>query len=321
MCVHEINSPRLLSVGQRWRSTCRLSATLATPRTRRRTTRPRRWSGSSRASSSSTTRSTHTSSTWRASVLLTDCLSVSRVFVSCKMFRKDALCIVEGKHAWRLCLDVVCLSREGNLTDASILAAVVALSDVKLPLTTISTDDKVFLVKGEGVIPSLCVVECPNNGCSCGSPRPAVMRVRRGHVPSDRPAAGAPDHGADGRGGGVRPVHAGGGPGQGRRDRRDRPTGAGEQQETENGRASEHEKVQVQGQRRTVGRVWSSLRQESRTGGAEAVVGAVLQVCAFMKPGGPPLSAEQVKRCLEISKERWKEMHQILWGGAGGAPN
>lgn len=51
------------------------------------------------------------------------------------------------------------------------------------------------------------------------------------------------------------------------------------------------------------------------------MVGAVLQVCAFMKPGGPPLSAEQVKRCLEISKERWKEMHQILWGGAGGAPN
>lgn len=49
---------------------------------------------------------------------------------------------------WRLCLDIVCLSREGNLTDAAILAAIVALSDVILPATTISKDDKVLLTQG-----------------------------------------------------------------------------------------------------------------------------------------------------------------------------
>lgn len=64
------------------------------------------------------------------------------------MFNRESLCIVEGRHVWRLCLDIVCLSREGNLTDAAILAAIVALSDVILPATTISKDDKVLLTQG-----------------------------------------------------------------------------------------------------------------------------------------------------------------------------
>lgn len=40
-----------------------------------------------------------------------------------------SLCIVPDKLCWVLYLDVYCLNDDGNLTDASLLAAIAALKD------------------------------------------------------------------------------------------------------------------------------------------------------------------------------------------------
>lgn len=40
-----------------------------------------------------------------------------------------SLCIVPDKLCWVLYLDVYCLNDDGNLTDASLLAAITALKD------------------------------------------------------------------------------------------------------------------------------------------------------------------------------------------------
>lgn len=84
------------------------------------------------------------------------------------MFNRESLCIVEGRHVWRLCLDIVCLSREGNLTDAAILAAIVALSDVILPATTISKDDKVLLT--QGTLQVAAILSHPRAGDDASAP-------------------------------------------------------------------------------------------------------------------------------------------------------
>jgi len=58
------------------------------------------------------------------------------------------LCIAEGRHVWKLNVDVHCLSHEGSLPDACALAALAALADVKLPGTIINKDDEVLVAPG-----------------------------------------------------------------------------------------------------------------------------------------------------------------------------
>ena len=66
----------------------------------------------------------------------------------CGVVRREDLCIAEGRHVWKLNVDVHCLSHEGSLPDACALAAMAALSDVKLPGTVVTKDDEVLVAPG-----------------------------------------------------------------------------------------------------------------------------------------------------------------------------
>lgn len=66
----------------------------------------------------------------------------------CGVVRREDLCIAEGRHVWKLNVDVQCLSHEGSLPEACALAAFAALSDVKLPGTVITKDDEVLIAPG-----------------------------------------------------------------------------------------------------------------------------------------------------------------------------
>lgn len=63
--------------------------------------------------------------------------------------------IDDGSFAWKLCMDIVCLSFDGNLADASLIAAMAALLCVKLPGTQ-RIDDEIFVTEGEDTV-CLCV--------------------------------------------------------------------------------------------------------------------------------------------------------------------
>ncbi|CAM9305738.1 unnamed protein product [Choristocarpus tenellus] len=60
----------------------------------------------------------------------------------------EDLCINQGSHAWKICLDIVCLSYDGNLADASLIAAVAALLRLKLP-DTIEVDGEIIVKSGK----------------------------------------------------------------------------------------------------------------------------------------------------------------------------
>lgn len=58
------------------------------------------------------------------------------------------LSIDDGSFAWKLCMDIVCLSYDGNLADAALIAAMGALMRLQLPGTR-RVDDEIFLTEGE----------------------------------------------------------------------------------------------------------------------------------------------------------------------------
>ncbi|CAI5463801.1 unnamed protein product [Closterium sp. Yama58-4] len=55
------------------------------------------------------------------------------------------LCIVPGKAAWAIWLDIVCIDADGALFDAALLAALAALSSLTLPAVDVVANGKVFL--------------------------------------------------------------------------------------------------------------------------------------------------------------------------------
>jgi hypothetical protein len=67
---------------------------------------------------------------------------------SCQVLRREELCVKEGNHVWKLLLDLVCLSHEGNIRDAMILAAMAALTDVAIPAVSVKVEE-VLLLRGE----------------------------------------------------------------------------------------------------------------------------------------------------------------------------
>lgn len=67
----------------------------------------------------------------------------------CGVVRREDLCIAEGRHVWKLNVDIQCLSHEGSLGDACILAAASALADVKLPATAVDKDEEVIVLPGK----------------------------------------------------------------------------------------------------------------------------------------------------------------------------
>jgi len=62
---------------------------------------------------------------------------VQRTLVRSGIVELSDLGIQEGKIAWKLVVSIVCLNHDGNIEDASLLAALTALSDTKLPPTAI----------------------------------------------------------------------------------------------------------------------------------------------------------------------------------------
>lgn len=59
------------------------------------------------------------------------------------------LSIDDGSVAWKLCMDIVCLSYDGNLADGSLMAAMSALMCLELPGTQ-RIDDEIVTTAGEG---------------------------------------------------------------------------------------------------------------------------------------------------------------------------
>ena len=58
------------------------------------------------------------------------------------------LSIDDGSFAWKLCMDIVCLSYDGNLADASLMAAMGALMCLELPGTQ-RNEDEIVTTTGE----------------------------------------------------------------------------------------------------------------------------------------------------------------------------
>jgi len=73
---------------------------------------------------------------------------LSNTITSTKVIHLDELCIVEKMSSWVLYADIVCLDYDGNVVDASLLALVSALKNLKLPETKNGDDGEVFIVEG-----------------------------------------------------------------------------------------------------------------------------------------------------------------------------
>lgn len=58
----------------------------------------------------------------------------------------EDLSLEPGIHAWKLCIDIVCLSFDGNVADAGLVAAMAALMRLKLPATR-QIGDELFITK------------------------------------------------------------------------------------------------------------------------------------------------------------------------------
>ncbi|XP_015284487.1 PREDICTED: exosome complex component RRP43 [Gekko japonicus] len=57
-----------------------------------------------------------------------------------QVVRKEDLCIVDGKLAWVLYCDIICLDYDGNLLDACVCALLAALKNVQLPAVRINEE-------------------------------------------------------------------------------------------------------------------------------------------------------------------------------------
>lgn len=71
---------------------------------------------------------------------------VQRTLVRSGIVELSDLCIQEGKSAWKLVVSIVCLNHDGSIEDASLLAALTALSDTKLPPAAISKNGVVSIM-------------------------------------------------------------------------------------------------------------------------------------------------------------------------------
>ncbi|KAG9285349.1 hypothetical protein G9A89_010824 [Geosiphon pyriformis] len=59
--------------------------------------------------------------------------NLNKLLKSAAVLSLDDLCIEEGKAVWVLYADVVCINYDGNVFDASVIAMLAALSNVRLP--------------------------------------------------------------------------------------------------------------------------------------------------------------------------------------------
>lgn len=65
------------------------------------------------------------------------------VLVGCGVLQPRELCIAEGQAVWVLYLDLYILNAAGSLLDASLLAALAALQDTRLPIVHVTDEGNV----------------------------------------------------------------------------------------------------------------------------------------------------------------------------------
>ncbi|KAI8372498.1 ribosomal protein S5 domain 2-like protein [Blakeslea trispora] len=63
---------------------------------------------------------------------------INQLFIKSHVFPLESLCIEEGKAAWVLYADIVCINYDGNILDASLLALTTALKNLRLPKAELS---------------------------------------------------------------------------------------------------------------------------------------------------------------------------------------
>ncbi|KAK9104353.1 hypothetical protein Scep_021197 [Stephania cephalantha] len=76
---------------------------------------------------------------------------LSDSILSSGMINLKELSLISGKAAWMLYLDVYCLDADGALFDAALLAAVAALSHLRIPVVSVNDDGRVVAMAGEHV--------------------------------------------------------------------------------------------------------------------------------------------------------------------------
>lgn len=68
---------------------------------------------------------------------------LSDVLLGCKVLQLSDLCIAEGQAVWVVYLDLYILNAAGSLLDVSLLAAVAALQDTRLPIVHMTEEGNV----------------------------------------------------------------------------------------------------------------------------------------------------------------------------------
>ena len=66
---------------------------------------------------------------------------IDQVLKQSRTTDREGLCIIQGKLAWSLTIDLQLLNDDGNLIDAFFLAAVLAMKNTRLPEVTMKGDN------------------------------------------------------------------------------------------------------------------------------------------------------------------------------------
>lgn len=85
---------------------------------------------------------------------------IEKVIKSSRVTDKEGLCIIQGKLAWSLNVDLQLVNDDGNLIDAFFLAAVLALKNTKLPEVSMK-GDSILISKEKDKMTALNVHHLP----------------------------------------------------------------------------------------------------------------------------------------------------------------
>ena len=79
--------------------------------------------------------------------------TLGRLLTTTRALQLKDLCIEEGKHAWMLHCDLVCLEDDGNVPDAALIGLLGALLDVKVPSAEVDEDGESVTVDRDQCVP------------------------------------------------------------------------------------------------------------------------------------------------------------------------
>lgn len=66
---------------------------------------------------------------------------IDKVLKSSRATDREGLCIIQGKLAWSLTVELQLINDDGNLVDAFFLAAILALKNTRLPEVSMRGDE------------------------------------------------------------------------------------------------------------------------------------------------------------------------------------